>query len=110
MTRPPFAALCGALALVLAAALPAAHAADEAKAPTAQQQRMKQCNADASGKSGDERKAFMKDCLAGKTAAAEPAATPQQARMKQCNADAKGKAGDERKAFMKDCLSTKKAG
>ncbi|WP_312028336.1 PsiF family protein [Aquabacterium sp. J223] len=71
---------------------------------------MKQCNADAAGKAGDERKAFMKDCLAGKTAAAEPAVTPQQARMKQCNADAKGKAGDERKAFMKDCLSAKKAG
>ena len=28
-----------------------------------QQDKMKTCNADAKGKKGDERKAFMKDCL-----------------------------------------------
>ena len=67
---------------------------------------MKKCNADATGKKGDERKAFMSSCLGGKTAAAEPEkkATPQQEKMKKCNADATGKKGDERKAFMSTCL------
>ncbi|WP_432383585.1 PsiF family protein [Duganella sp. P38] len=71
--------------------------------PTAQQNKMKTCNAEAAGKKGDERKAFMKECLSAK-----PAAKPsQQDKMKQCNADASGKQGDERKAFMKACLSNK---
>jgi psiF repeat-containing protein len=50
----------------------AAVAADAASAPakahTPQQQKMKQCNADAKGKKGDERKAFMKECLSAKPA------------------------------------------
>ena len=71
-----------------------------ASAPqTAQQSKMAKCNADAGDKKGDERKAFMKTCLAATKA------TTQQARMKQCNADAAGKKGDERKAFLKTCLS-----
>lgn len=78
----------------------------ETKAPTAQQERMKACNAQASTEAlkGDERKAFMKDCLSNK-----PDMTAQQGKMKTCNAAAAGKAlkGDERKAFMKDCLSAK---
>ena len=74
-------------------------------ADNAQQSKMKTCNADAAGKKGDERKAFMKDCLSAKPAPA-PKMT-QQEKMKQCNADATGKKGDERKAFMKDCLSAK---
>ena len=90
-----------------------AHAADAAvAAPSAQQSKMKTCNVDAKDKKGDERKAFMKDCLSAKPAAeaaapAKPAT--QQEKMKTCNADAKTKAlkGDERKAFMKDCLSNK---
>ena len=86
-----------------------AHAADAASAPTKQQSKMGMCNKDAADKKGDERKAFMKDCLSAKGASAAPAstATPQQSRMKTCNADAKtsGKTGDERKAFMKSCLS-----
>lgn len=72
--------------------------------PTAQQNKMKTCNADATGKKGDERKAFMKACLSAKPAAAKPT---QQDKMKQCNADASGKKGEERKAFMKQCLSNK---
>jgi psiF repeat len=73
-----------------------------------QQDKMKDCNAQAKGKTGDERKAFMKDCLsAPKKEAAEAApkksADPKQ-RMKDCNAQAKGKKGDERKAFMSQCL------
>ncbi|MCD6663219.1 MAG: PsiF family protein [Comamonas sp.] len=85
----------------------AALAADApaAKAPTAQQQKMTTCNAEAKTKAlkGDERKAFMKECLSAKKAA--PAT--QQDRMKTCNADANTKklAGDQRKAFMKECLA-----
>ncbi|MGD9773005.1 PsiF family protein [Diaphorobacter sp.] len=92
----------------------AAHAADAPaagasapKAPTAQQTRMKTCNADAGAKNlkGDERKAFMKDCLGGNKQAT------QQDKMKSCNADAGAKnlKGDARKAFMKECLSNKPA-
>jgi hypothetical protein len=95
------------VALGMSLALGAAHAADE-KAPTAQQSKMKTCNADAKDKKGDERKAFMKECLSAKPAATEPAkGTTQQNKMKTCNADAKDKKGDERKAFMKECLSAK---
>ena len=42
-------------------------AADTAAAPkTAQQNKMVSCNAEAAGKKGDERKAFMKTCLSAK--------------------------------------------
>ena len=74
---------------------------------TPQQERMKTCNADATAKAlkGDERKAFMSDCLSNKPAAP----ISQQEKMKVCNADATKKAlkGDERKAFMSQCLSAK---
>lgn len=49
-------------ALGLTFGLGQAHAAD-APAPTAQQSKMGTCNKDAEGKKGDERKAFMKECL-----------------------------------------------
>ena len=71
-----------------------------------QQNKMKTCNADQKAKTlkGDERKAFMKECLSAKAEPAKPAN-----RMAACNADPKAKAlkGDERKAFMKECLSNK---
>ena len=41
--------------------------ASSAKAPTAQQQKMKDCNDQAAGKKGDDRKAFMKQCLSTKS-------------------------------------------
>ncbi|WP_434608091.1 PsiF family protein [Pseudomonas sp. R1-7] len=70
-------------------------------AETAQQNKMTTCNADASAKAlkGDERKAFMSNCLK---------ATPQE-RMKSCNATATEQAlkGDARKAFMSECLKKK---
>lgn len=72
-----------------------------AKAPTAQQTKMATCNKDAAGKAGDERKAFMKECLSAKP-------PTQQEKMSLCNKNATGKTGDERKAFMKECLSAKK--
>ena len=74
-----------------------------ATAPTnAQQQRMKDCNTKAAGKKGDERKAFMSECLAGKDAA--PVKMTQQEKMTACNKKAGDKKGDERKAFMSECL------
>ncbi|RZJ12221.1 MAG: phosphate starvation-inducible protein PsiF [Acidovorax sp.] len=87
------------LALTLGAG---AHAAEDAKAPTKQQSKMATCNADEKAKTlkGDERKAFMKECLSANKQ------EKQQTKMKTCNADEKAKTlkGDERKAFMKECL------
>jgi len=85
------------LALGLSLSLGTAYAAD---APTAQQTKMGSCNKEATGKKGDERKAFMKECLSAKADAKKA----QQEKMKTCNADAKGKKGDERKKFMSECL------
>jgi hypothetical protein len=77
-------------------------------AATAQQERMATCNKEAEGKKGDERKAFMKECLSNKPAetAKQPTAAQkaQQDKMKTCNVEAKGMKGDERKKFMSDCL------
>lgn len=90
--------LVPAIALTLAAFALSAQAADEKK-PTAQQNKMSQCNKDAGDKKGDERKAFMKTCLSAKK-------ETQQDKMKACNKDAGDKklAGDERKKFMSNCL------
>ena len=77
-------------------------------AATAQQNKMTTCKADASAKAlkGDERKAFMSNCLKAKPATA---ATTQQDKMKTCNATAGTQAlkGDARKTFMSDCLKKK---
>ena len=90
-------------------AAPAAAASASAPAKTAQQSKMGTCNTDAKTKAlkGDERKAFMTDCLSTSPAAAAAEPATQQGKMKTCNVDAKTKAlkGDERKAFMKECLS-----
>ncbi len=75
---------------------------------TNQQQRMKDCNAKATGMKGETRKEFMAKCLKGEGASTTPpAATGQNQKMKDCNANAteKGLKGDARKAFMKTCLS-----
>ncbi|MDY0330430.1 MAG: PsiF family protein [Thiomonas sp.] len=100
---------------------------------TPQQSRMAQCNKEATGKTGEARKAFMKECLASKPAAAqapqqaampehkaerqaehkaaagEKKLTPQQQRMSLCSKDAKAKGmkGEERKKFMSECLRKK---
>ena len=95
-----------ALAMLAAVALPVM--AQETKQPSAaqaaQQQKMKDCNAQASAKNlkGDERKTFMSQCL---SAAGVP--QTQQDKMKSCNKTAtdKGLKGDDRKAFMSTCLS-----
>ncbi|MBX3637846.1 MAG: hypothetical protein KF683_20935 [Rubrivivax sp.] len=82
--------LAGALALTFAAT--PALAADNP-----QQTRMAACNKQAGDKKGDERKAFMSQCLSNKK-------MTQQEKMKHCNAEAGDKKGDERKAFMSQCL------
>lgn len=95
-----------ALAFAASTAFAAPQAADGAKkAPNAQQQRMTDCNKQATGKTGDERKAFMSSCLKGEAAA--PAKMTQQEKMKACNADPQAKSlkGDARKQFMSTCLS-----
>ena len=91
--------LLSLLALGLALSFGAAHAQD---ARTPQQNKMAQCNKDAGDKKGDERKAFMSQCLKAK-----PVATTQQDKMKACNVQAKDMKGDERKAFMSECLKKK---
>ncbi len=53
-------ALCAAASFATAAF---AAAPEAAPAKTAQQNKMTTCNAEATGKKGDERKAFMKSCL-----------------------------------------------
>lgn len=97
-------ALAGALAFASTAyaADPPKPAATADKPLTPQQQRMKDCNARAEGKSGDARKEFMSACLSGKEA---PAKLTQQEKMKACNAKAGAMKGDERKQFMSSCLS-----
>lgn len=84
-----------------------------ANAATAQQEKMKTCNAEAKTKNlaGDDRKTFMKTCLSATGAGADTHAaakklTPQQEKMKACNAEAKTKnlAGADRKTFMSTCL------
>ena len=86
------------LATALAISLPlyAQDKKEPSAAQKAQQQRMAECNKQASAKGvkGDERKDFMSSCLKDK---------PQD-RMAKCNKEAAGKKGDERKKFMSECL------
>jgi hypothetical protein len=80
-----------------------------------QQDKMTACNKEAKEKNlaGDERKAFMKECLsankadaAGAKAEESSAKSAQQEKMKACNKQAGEKAlkGEERKTFMSECL------
>ena len=78
---------------------------------TDQQSKMKACNEQANAKGlgegkGEERQAFMKECLSAKPA--KSGTTAQQEKMKVCNKEAGEKklAGDERKKFMSSCLSS----
>ena len=96
------AALCLALSF-------GAHAQDKkepSEAQKKQQQRMKDCNAKAGDRKGDERKGFMSTCLKEGADAPSPAQKAQQQRMSACNKQAAEKKlkGDERKSFMSSCL------
>lgn len=90
-----------ALSLTLAAggAFAQAASAPAAAKPamTAQQSRMGECNDKAGDRKGDERKAFMAQCLRNNR-------TPQQQRMVDCSKQSAGKTGEARQAFMKECL------
>ena len=78
-----------------------------ASAQNAQQTLMKQCNGEANARHllGQDRRAFMKDCL---STPSRPrlAMTSSQRRMRVCNAQAKAKGlmGVDRKRFMSRCL------
>ncbi|MEO6927899.1 MAG: PsiF family protein, partial [Casimicrobiaceae bacterium] len=88
------------MSIVLATAFAAVASASSwaaDKPMTAQQERMKSCNAKAVDKKGDDRKAFMKSCLSGEEQAAK-------SKMSTCNTQAKGMKGDEHKKFMSDCM------
>jgi psiF repeat-containing protein len=71
--------------------------ATPALAENAQQERMKTCNAKAGEKKGDERKAFMKDCLSAEKKAYD-------SKMGACNTKSKGMKGEEHKKFMSECM------
>ena len=71
--------------------------ATPALAQNAQQERMKTCNTKAADKKGDDRKAFMKDCLSAEKKASDN-------KMSACNTKSKGMTGDEHKKFMSDCM------
>jgi hypothetical protein len=73
---------------------------------------MKACNEQANAKEfgegkGEERKAFMKECLSAKSEKSGGGKDTQQNKMKTCNKEAgeKNLKGEERKKFMSDCLS-----
>ena len=93
--------------IVIAAAAVLAMGAAQAqeKKPTAQQERMTQCNQEAKGMTGDARQKFMSECLSGKGGKAK-GTTAQQQKMTDCNkqAGAKGLKGDARQKFMSECL------
>jgi psiF repeat len=98
-----------ALATLAGPVFAASHAASAPmadKKPTAQQSKMGTCNADAGTKKleGDARKAFMKECLSAKPAAA--AASPA------CEKSAAEKklAGAAKTSYLKKCTADSKKG
>ena len=101
----------GAILSVSAGQAALAQTATTTQSPhlNSQQEKMKECAADAKSKgvTGADRKSFMSSCLSSKGVSQEDI-NKQQQKMKTCNADAKtkGLTGDQRKAFMKSCLSS----
>jgi len=80
-----------------------------ASAATAQQEKMKSCNAEATTQhlKGDDRKHFMSTCLsASGSASSGKTLTPQQQKMSSCSKEAAAKklSGGDRKQFMSTCL------
>lgn len=118
MQIKPALSLVVSLAFAFGSAAAFAQSADaplgkSGKPLTAQQLRMKNCNAEAKSQSlkGEERKAFMSTCLrGGKAVASNDAekASPSLAQIKRkaCNDDAKsqGLKGDARKDFVRSCV------
>jgi hypothetical protein len=104
-------AALGATLAVVAGQAALAQTATPAASPhlNSQQEKMKECAADAKAKGvkGADRESFMSSCLSSKGMSHEDI-NKQQQKMKTCNADAKtkGLTGADRKAFMKSCLSS----
>ena len=74
---------------------------------TTQQDKMKSCNTQATGKKGDERKAFMKECLSAGGAASAPAAPVADAAAAACDKSAADKKlhGAAAKSHVKKCMA-----
>jgi hypothetical protein len=94
--------------LAVSLALPLATVSAEEKKPSAQQQRMADCNKEAAAKElkGDARKSFMSACLSGEKSQAAGQQMTQQQKMGSCNREAGARKleGDARKKFMSECL------
>lgn len=101
-----FTLLAASAVLALSCSTAFAQTAAPAKALSSSQQRMVDCNKQATGQTGAARKAFMSNCLKGNPAAAPAAKQTPQEKMKSCNVDANTKAlkGADRKTFMSSCL------
>lgn len=99
------------LAALYACAALLAPLAASAQQLSAQQERMKSCNAEASDKNlkGDERQGFMSRCLKGEDEHKQ--LTAQQEKMKDCNRTAGERKlkGDKRQDFMSECLRAEKS-
>ncbi|MFG6457264.1 PsiF family protein [Roseateles sp. BYS96W] len=98
------------IAIALGVAALTAQAADKTadKAPSAQQSKMSSCNKDAADKKGDERKAFMKECLSAKggdAASAAPAAAPAASPACEKSAADKKLHGAAAKSHIKKCMA-----
>jgi psiF repeat len=79
-----------------------AFAADTAPSPAqkAQQDKMAACNTKSEGKTGDERKKFMSECLSAK-----PAPPPKpESKMAMCNKQTAGMSGDARSKAQSECM------
>ena len=85
------------MSIALAAAFAVVCTSPALAADNPQQQRMKNCNTQATGKKGDERKAFMKECLSAEKKASD-------SKMGACNTQSKGMKGDAHKKFMSECM------
>ena len=88
------------LALLAAFAMASPAFAADAPATNSQQDKMKACNAKAADMKGDERKAFMSNCLSAKPA---PAAKPES-RMAMCNKKTAGLDKDARAKAQSECM------
>lgn len=78
-----------------------APASADDKKPTLQQERMRDCNRDAEGMKGQERKDFMKSCLSGKQAANKAAREERREERKEERAERK-EAREERREEAKE--------
>lgn len=94
--------LLSLLALGLALSVGVAHAATE------QQNKMKTCNAEAKDKKGDERKAFMKECLSAKADAPTAAAAAAPSPACEKSAADKKLAGAAKASHVKKCMAESK--